>query len=152
MLLVTSLSVQDKLDHNGRRQAYVMELAGPHSDDEFVVEIGEGVYRKLVHVHEANSAAREYPVEVEPEQGATPPPPSTTSEEFESVRRKLFEEEHRHSSVVPEEFAGRPLSPGEASLLAGIGVDFAMEAPSGDSQSGDDNDDGELLDEDADQL
>lgn len=152
MLLITSLSVQDKLDHSGRRQAYVMELAGPHSSDEFVVEIGEEIYRKLVHVYEANSSSQGYPVEVEPEQGSTPPPPSTTSAEFESVRRKLLEEEHKHSSIVPEEFAGRPLSPDEANLLVGIGVDFAAGEPPSDSQNGDDNDDGELLNEDADQL
>lgn len=148
MILITSISVQDKLDYNGRRKAYVMELAGPHSADEFVIEIGEEIYQKLLQVYEVNGGP---PATVEPAtRPAPPPPPSVTPEEFDLVRRKLIEEESRHSSIVPEEFAGRPLSQDEANLLVGIGVDFAGGAQFGDAP--DDDDEGELLDEDADQL
>lgn len=148
--MITSLSVQDKLDYHGRRQAYVMELAGPHSPGEFVVEIGEEVYRKLVHVYEANgSSLPGHPVETEPVI-APPPLPSTTHAEFESVRRKLLEAEAEGHPTIPAEFAGRPLSPAETDLLVGIGVDFAQDERSGDVL--DNDDDGELLNEDADQL
>ena len=149
MILITSLSVQDKLDYHGRRQAYVMELAGPHSSGEFVVEIGEEIYRKLLHVYEANGSQPGYPVELEPEPEITPPPPpSTTHAEFESVRRKLLEAEGH--PTIPSEFAGLPLSPAETNLLAGIGVDFEQDERSSGVLDGDD--DGELLNEDADQL
>jgi hypothetical protein len=151
MILITSISVQDKLDYHGRRQAYVMELAGPHSPDEFVIEIGEEIYQKLMQVYEANgSSLQGDPVMAELATHPASPPPSATPEEFDSVRRKLIEEESKHSSMVPEEFAGRPLSQDEANLLAGIGVDLTGGSQLGDVQDGDD--DGELLDEDADQL
>jgi hypothetical protein len=111
MILITSISVQDKLDYHGRRQAYVMELAGPHSPDEFVIEIGEEIYQKLMQVYEANgSSLQGDPVMAELATHPASPPPSATPEEFDSVRRKLIEEESKHSSMVPEEFAGRPLS------------------------------------------
>lgn len=153
MILITSLSVQDKLDKDGRRQAFVMELAGLHDMGEFVVEINEEIYGRLLRVYETvtgNPSFGKPLLEPDPEklaaymeeiqrdtlQDREQPMqlvPSASEEEVMSIQEKLMNEERKIASEEiggpPSQFGGLAVGPTEAAMLQGIGIQLEQSAP-----------------------
>lgn len=164
MLHITSLSVQDRLNQEGRSQAFVMEIAGPHNQGEFVVEIDEAAYGRLLKVYEAVTGKSSFgSPQVLPEQSAVPqsPVPGVTEEEITNIQAMLLEEENRVVSSkeiggAPQQFAGKSIGPAEAAMLQGIGMDINQQSdPSDDvfgSYDDDEDDEGELFADDSDQM
>ena len=164
MLQITSLSVQDRLSQDGRKQAFVMELAGPHDQGEFVVEIDEAVYGRLLKVYEAVSGKPVFGEPVVPKEMGAPirptPVPSATDEEIMNIQAMLLEEENKVVTATeiggaPQQFAGKHIGPAEAAMLQGIGMELPRHNPSDDVfgyEDDEEDDAGELFAEDSDQL